>query len=143
MTAIDERARVYADRDWWRSAGNILGLELRGWTFRNEASFADRETGRRVEMPGWLAERILQALRPGSTGETEGWRDIETAGRELKAVLGYQATPGDWEGQMAICWPMGPVDKPAVWIGEGGLMPTHWMPLPSPPSAMLAAAGGN
>ena len=62
------------------------------------------------------------------------WQPIETAPKN-KTVLGFQATPGDWENKMAVCWhyrlSYGPKD--GVWIGEGGLMPTHWMPLPEPP----------
>lgn len=122
MTAIDERARVYADRDWWRSAGNILGLELRGWTFRNEASFADRDTDRRVEIPGWLAERILQALNPGSTGD---W--VLVPKEPTEKMLWANAGSSDCH-------------KPA-W--NRSMWAAFLAAAPEPPSAMLAAAGGR
>lgn len=89
------------------------------------------------------ARAAIIAYESARPKEAEGWQDIASASRNLKAVLGYQATPGDLEGQMAICWPMGPSDKPAVWIGEGGLMPTHWRPLPEPPSARSASAAAR
>lgn len=68
---IDEKARVFSDRDWWQSAGDAFDLDLRGWTDRNEASFADKKTGRRLEMPGWFAERIL-AYESAKPKEAEG-----------------------------------------------------------------------
>lgn len=126
MTAIDERARVYADRDWWRSAGNILGLELRGWTFRNEASFADRDTDRRVEIPGWLAERILQALRPGSTGETEGWREL------MKELA------DDLECELQARYP----EEARAYPSQAMMFYAEMEPVRRA-RAMLAAAGGN
>lgn len=59
------------------------------------------------------------------------WQDISTAPTG-KEILGYQATPGDNENRMGVCWAY--VMHPnVVWFGHGGLMPTHWMPLPEPP----------
>lgn len=59
------------------------------------------------------------------------WQPIETAPTD-KEILGFQATPGDHENRMSICWAY--VMHPnVVWLGHGGLMPTHWMPLPAPP----------
>ena len=149
---IDEKAPVYSDLDWWRSAGNILGLELRGWTFRNEASFAERDTDRRVEMPGWLAERILQALTPGSTGETEGWRDIASAPKDGTEILLYGPGVLLSDGRTSmyaraqhVGWAH-EVDGHFEWATRDPCVtcrPTHWRPLPEPPSAMLAAAGGR
>ena len=60
------------------------------------------------------------------------WQLIETAPTD-KEVLGFQATRGDHEDRMSVCWAI-ITEKGAFWIGAGGLMPTHWMPLPAPPS---------
>jgi hypothetical protein len=128
---IDEKAQVYADRDWWRSAGDVLGLELRGWTFRNEASFADKETGRPVEVPGWLTERII-AYESAKQKEAEGWRDIASAPKDGTPVL--LTARG---GQVGVCvwirqWLYHGVGAtPADWWDE----PSHWRPLPEPPEA--------
>lgn len=60
------------------------------------------------------------------------WQKIKTADGS-KPILGYQATPGDNENRMAVCWPYKAHSGNLVWIGDYGLMPTHWMPLPEPP----------
>jgi hypothetical protein len=62
------------------------------------------------------------------------WQDIGTADRS-GPILGYQATPGDHENRMAVCWPCRTPSGGVFWIGDFGLMPTHWMPLPEPPSS--------
>jgi len=62
------------------------------------------------------------------------WRPIETAKDGSKPVLGYQTTRGDFEDQYGICWAIDCPNGSLVWIGAGGLMPTHWMPLPAPPT---------
>jgi len=80
-----------------------------------------------------IAREISAAL---STPEGE-WRPIETAPKDGTAVLGFQATPGDHENRMAVCWRYGKPETP-LWMGEGGLMPTHWMPLPKPPASPLS-----
>jgi hypothetical protein len=59
------------------------------------------------------------------------WKPIETAAGD-KEILGYQATPGDNEFRMAVCWPA-KVNGNVVWFAANGLMPTHWMPLPDAP----------
>ena len=65
------------------------------------------------------------------------WKTIDSAPKDGTAFLGFQATPGDWEGQMAVCWwssfhdRAGPID--GFVLGQGGLYPTHWQPLPSLP----------
>jgi hypothetical protein len=70
-------------------------------------------------------------MKDQSMLDQEGmWQPIETAPKDKTPVLGYQATPGDHEGRMSACWWAWDL----VWLGDGGLMPTHWMPLPAPPS---------
>lgn len=67
MTQVsNEHRRALADRDWWRAAGLVVGLNLRGWTFRDTASFIDTETDRTVELPGSVAKRLHTiALKDG------------------------------------------------------------------------------
>ncbi len=82
------------------------------------------------------------ALRPGSTGEAEGWRDIASA-PESKWVLTCRAGEnginlcsqysGEWHDQCGR----------STVTHHSFAAPTHWMPCPKPPSAMLAAAGGR
>lgn len=155
---IDEKARVYTDRDWWRSAGDLLGLELRGWTFRNEASFADKETACGVEIPGWLAERIL-AYESAKQKEADGWRDIASAPKDGTHFLGFWPGGGEWRApiigiRMTWFWCAGSAASAIGRDGEftahfhrddpiAGVSPSHWRPLPEPPSALLSAGGEN
>jgi hypothetical protein len=60
------------------------------------------------------------------------WQLMGTAPTD-RSFLGYQKTPGDFEGQMQVCWPVKTPSGNFYWMGAGGLMPTHWMPLPAPP----------
>lgn len=99
---IDEKARVFSDRDWWQSAGDAFDLDLRGWTDRNEASFADNKTGRRLEMPGWLAERII-AYESAKPKEAKGQPVQEMHTLDLK--LGSRLTV---EGVEAVVVPVEP-----------------------------------
>ena len=59
------------------------------------------------------------------------WRAIETAPRYYTAVLGFQATEGEHQGRMAVVW-----WNDRVWrcADYPGLWPTHWLPLPLPPT---------
>lgn len=66
-----------------------------------------------------------------------GWQDIATVPPGVDEVLGYQATPGDHENRMAICRR----HAHTFWIGDHGLMPTHWRPLPSPPALADEVSG--
>lgn len=96
-------------------------------------------------MPADGMQRVLtaalSALRPGSTGETEGWQPIETAPKDWSDVLLF--VPG-YTDEREVC--EGFFDKNAErWRDSRNqrVAPTAWRPLPSPPSAMLAAAGGR
>lgn len=81
-----------------------------------------------------MRERYLDRARAAITAyQAEAWQPIETAPKG-QVILGYQATPGDWEGRMAVCWDFAP-DGRSLFIGDGGLMPTHWQPLPNPPAS--------
>lgn len=56
---MSEEEQVFADRDWWRQAGEVLDLRLGGWTYRIEAQFFDKETGNSVILPGSVAKRLV------------------------------------------------------------------------------------
>lgn len=134
---IDEKARVFSDRDWWQSAGDAFDLDLRGWTDRNEASFADKASGRRFEMPGWLAERILAY----ESAKPKEWRDIASAPKDGTPVLVHLsakdiAKRDGWHGpaQVAANRGRGWISIPGMW----SCTPVAWRPIPS---AMLSAAG--
>lgn len=60
---LDEVRILFADRDWWREAGSVVGLDLRGWTFRREGQFVDATTGVSVHLPGSVAERLIAIRR--------------------------------------------------------------------------------
>lgn len=138
MTAIDERALAA-----------IIAPELE----KSEAVMTDPMTLRRLKAER-IARAVLQALSPGSTGETEGWQPIETAPKDGTPFLGY--LPAD--RFPAVCFWQAYDQADAKEIGadgywafgeelisdvEGHAVITHWRPLPEPPSAMLAAAGGR
>ena len=71
----DELKQTLDDRDWWQEAGNLLNLELRGWTFRSGALFTDRQTGKSLELPGSVAARLIaigSKLKVSMTGTNNG-----------------------------------------------------------------------
>lgn len=61
-----------------------------------------------------------------------GWQPIETAPKDGTAIFGYQATPGEYEGRIAVVWTW---SEGRLWscADYPGLRPTHWLPLPAPP----------
>lgn len=69
---------------------------------------------------------------------SDEWQDMSTAPAD-KEVLGFQATRGDHEDRMAVCWAI-ISDAGPFWMGAGGFMPTHWMPLPAPPHCSRGSA---
>lgn len=66
MISQRERDQVYADRDWWQSAGKVLDLHLLGFDDRFSATFVDPVSGKTMEVPKPVAERLLK-LRPDET----------------------------------------------------------------------------
>lgn len=96
-TVSTEHKQALEDRAWWREAGDIIGLELRGWTYRNAATFADRDTGRSVELPGSVANR----LRSLSTGTDAGVRvrKLEWGERRQSGTVNYA-----WDAKTSIGW---------------------------------------
>ncbi len=81
----------------------------------------------------WLAALDAVAAVDGDAG----WRPIETAPRDGTHILVFGPSNSKNKTYMDVCaWPnnwdgMWPVAYMAYAAGE----PTHWMPLPSPPSA--------
>lgn len=63
-------------------------------------------------------------------------KTIDSAPKDGSRFIAIQMTQGDYFGYCAI---LSRVDYHefndggGVWIGVGGMMPTHWRPLPSPP----------
>lgn len=95
--------------------------------------------------------RSIIAYESAKSEEAEGWRDIASApkeriGLELQTVQlwdGKRVRQGHWDDDRYA-------NKPRpFWAYEGSFgrlsdrqsQPTHWRPLPEPPSAMLSAAG--
>jgi hypothetical protein len=60
-----------------------------------------------------------------------GWRDIETAPKDGRTILAYNAVTGAYTTAFKDDeWPLG------FWGGQLGQWfprPSHWMPLPAPP----------
>lgn len=73
-----------------------------------------------------------EALRPGSTGEDEGWRDISTAPKDGSEAL---VTGFIWNDESKGRWQQVAAWNGDAWATEQAPLhpPTHWMPLPSPP----------
>lgn len=102
-------------------------------------------------MPADGMSRVLEAYESAKQKEAEGWRDIASAPKDGSSFLAVV-----WGRVRAIKW------CPAweVWFddgkdadtidyendevfGIGSALPTHWRPLPEPPSALLSAGGEN
>lgn len=94
----------------------------------------------------------LAALSPGSTGSAEGWQDISTAPKDGTIIVwspmgGGKVFFAQWDDNRYATTP-----KPywrfsdeRIWgtTAVRKAQPTHWRPLPAPPSAMIDAAGGR
>jgi len=77
-----------------------------------------------------IMEDLLKALRAASGG-AQGWQPIATAPKDGTPVLLWWP---HWSRQAIVGW----VDKFGRWASEialsEGTDPTHWMPLPVPPT---------
>lgn len=78
-----------------------------------------------------LADR-LEALSQAATAEPEGWRGIESAPTDGRNVLVFCPRASDHGyNRIRLTW-----RKDGKWQGANNTSwpPTHWMPLPVPPS---------
>lgn len=102
---------------------------------------------------------MTPASLPASDGIPSEWQPIETAPKDGTSVLLIQMSRGDYEDRQCVGWfvrqtgerwitdPGGPnVKRRQNWTSERwqipgweGLMPTHWMPLPSAPIGSQAS----
>lgn len=111
--------------------------------FRDDGSFEER-LGDTIEDEDlydcrWVggkhdAQVARAAIVAVSAYGQPAWQPIETAPKDGKPFLAIQMTPGDFEGQCTILWSSRHCWSTGLWIADSGLMPTHWMPLPTPPS---------
>lgn len=66
----DEHETVLRDRDWWQSAGDVLGLKLFGFTYRAVGSFRDpSDHDATVNLTGKVAERLIAMTAPSNPAE--------------------------------------------------------------------------
>lgn len=104
--------------------------------------------------------RIVPLAPPPRAAEADGWRPIETAPKSTSTeiegghfvrgiyLLGFCPEEGArLEGCMSVIWwepNLHGIGKGA-WINDGDMEvhPTHWMPLPAPPSLRTPAPGGE
>jgi len=82
----------------------------------------------------------VNKMVPGSTGAAEGWRDIASAPKEGSQFLTFARDKHGIEYMAVAQWAepdgMGSVSG---WFWTYAIRPTHWRPLPAPPSALSAA----
>jgi hypothetical protein len=119
----------------------------------SEALIADLK-GALIQYPQ-LFERVVSALssqapRPAPVStHGDGWRPIETVPKDGTRIIGFTAERCDCcdpttSGMMVLVWDDG-------WVGgrENGFKlfarhsPTHWMPLPSPPTSTPQKEAGE
>jgi hypothetical protein len=77
------------------------------------------------------------AWHPADDGEAAGWRPIETAPKDGTHILMWR--PSKAGAVVKEAWwqtdsPFGPGWGGHGWMYSTWLQPTHWMPLPPPPS---------
>ncbi len=85
--------------------------------------------------------RALPTLLSALEGEKEGWQDIATAPKQKVILLWALTDTETGNYKMATgYWMPGFGDEPGAWEWEGrrlkayDVQPTHWQPLPVPPS---------
>jgi len=102
-----------------------------------------------------LSQAMSEPLRYKSTAETfegkvaallrrlsppaDGWRPIESAPKDGTRILGWSASiPSGWQKIHSIRWNQ--IDGTWREPSFGRIEPTHWRPLPTPPSSEEATA---
>ncbi len=97
-----------------------------------------RRTGQHVTQESWKAahERSYTAMLAASPQPpvVEGWRDIASAPRDGTQVLLWQP---HWEAMQTAVWFNDGHNRPGWLTMDGGevIKPSHYRPLPAPPSA--------
>jgi hypothetical protein len=79
-----------------------------------------------------------------SVQSTSSWQPIETAPKQVVVLLWAQTgiEPYNWKIATGF-WMPGYRDEPGCWEWEGrrlkpyDVQPTHWMPLPPPPTVSV------
>jgi len=82
--------------------------------------------------------RDLLTAAPAAPQEARGWQPIETAPKEQRVLVLLKPHPFQDAGEITFGYfVMTLPDQPAgVWTGDEtgeAIVPTHWLPLPSPP----------
>lgn len=123
---ISDDDQLYADRDWWQAAGDVLDLQLHGWSDRLHASFIDRQTGAYVPLTEAMAKRLhdIAAAKVRASREGDGeWRTMDSAplnGRHC--ILAVKEGPfvysvqGAYDGKKWNC------------VHRENVSPLYWMP---------------
>lgn len=104
-----------------------------------------------------IADAVIEAYESAKQKETDGWRDIASAPKDGTHFLGFWPGGGEWRApiigiRMTWFWCAGSAASAIGRDGEftahfhrddpiAGVSPSHWRPLPEPPSALLSAGG--
>lgn len=124
----DEHETVLRDRDWWQSAGDVLGLKLFGFTYRAVGSFRDpSDHDATVNLTGKVAERLIAMTAPSNPAEV-GAHERKRAVAAIHWVFSADGTKS--ERSMA--------DEAINKIND----PT-FMPLAAAPSPPIGDTGGG
>lgn len=65
-----EIAEAKAESEFWHEFADPLNLRVFGWNRFHYATLFDREDGSEVQMPGWLAKRIVEQRQGSMTPRT-------------------------------------------------------------------------
>lgn len=134
--ALAVSAREWLDSDEGRMASSLLFPIIERQALRNRLEVA------------YLAGQA--STRLAKTGPAvDGWLPIETAPRDGTPILAFNPMVGVYSTAAVEVggfteypsgfWPDGKKNKHA--LGRWYCVPTHWRPLPEPPTAALEARG--
>jgi hypothetical protein len=83
-------------------------------------------------------ERQITELALGA-GPQAGWRDIATAPKDGTMIMVSEPSMPIQRHRIVVWW----VHRWLTVPGRITVRPTHWMPLPNPPSAAVASSSGQ
>ena len=153
FTAADmATAEARGFRDGVASCAASAGSEPVAWQYQGRdglwRDFIDERHRKNTVDSGEWPIRALYLHPSPPEGMVGGWQDIATApksstdGRNVDGIylLGYCPEPDACNLQSYICivwWEPNMKGGKGMWYGEGGyeVHPTHWMPLPPPPTS--------